>query len=102
MESSFHYSHPVGVYDKKAGAGLLYIILMKVIGEANFQRNRDLEKFLVDSGLYESEEDAKKKEVIWPLISLIAFVDCNSFVYFVGLVGGSADGKGREGSIPQS
>ncbi|KAJ0084986.1 hypothetical protein Patl1_29830 [Pistacia atlantica] len=83
MESSIHYSHPVGVSDSKAGAGLLDIILMKVIGEADFQRNRDLEKFLVDSGLYESEEDAKKKEI-------------------VGLVGGSADGKGREGSIPPS
>ncbi|KAJ0020357.1 hypothetical protein Pint_31239 [Pistacia integerrima] len=62
MESSIHYSHPVGVSDSKAGAGLLDIILMKVIGEADFQRNRDLEKFLVDSGLYESEEDAKKTE----------------------------------------
>ncbi|KAJ0020508.1 hypothetical protein Pint_31722 [Pistacia integerrima] len=47
MESSFHYSHPVGVSDTKAGAGLLDIILMKVIGEADFQRNRDLEKIVI-------------------------------------------------------
>ncbi|XP_031281773.1 uncharacterized protein LOC116140267 isoform X2 [Pistacia vera] len=45
MESSFHYSHPVGVSDSNARAELLDIILMKVIGEADFQRNRDLEKF---------------------------------------------------------
>ncbi|KAJ0086923.1 hypothetical protein Patl1_07160 [Pistacia atlantica] len=45
MESSFHYSHPVGASDSNAGAELLDIILMKVIGEADFQRNRDLVKF---------------------------------------------------------
>ncbi|KAJ0024803.1 hypothetical protein Pint_07067 [Pistacia integerrima] len=44
MESSFHYSHPVGASDSNAGAELLDIILMKVIGEADFQRNRDLVK----------------------------------------------------------
>ncbi|KAJ0090290.1 hypothetical protein Patl1_12964 [Pistacia atlantica] len=40
--------------------------------EADFQRNRDLEKFLVDSGLYASEEeDAKKKEVIGCLDQIV-------------------------------
>ncbi|XP_044463201.1 nuclear poly(A) polymerase 4 isoform X4 [Mangifera indica] len=40
--------------------------------EADFQRNRDLEKFLVDSGLYASEEeDAKKKEVIGRLDQIV-------------------------------
>uniref|UniRef100_A0A2P2MJE4 Nuclear polyA polymerase 4 isoform X2 n=1 Tax=Rhizophora mucronata TaxID=61149 RepID=A0A2P2MJE4_RHIMU len=30
--------------------------------EADKQRNRQLEKFLVESGLYESEEEAAKRE----------------------------------------
>ncbi|KAJ0024455.1 hypothetical protein Pint_07032 [Pistacia integerrima] len=44
FEFSDQGDHPVGVSDSNARAELLDIILMKVIGEADFQRNRDLEK----------------------------------------------------------
>ncbi|KAJ0087351.1 hypothetical protein Patl1_07157 [Pistacia atlantica] len=44
FEFSDQRDHPVGVSDSNAGAELLDIILTKVMGEADFQRNRDLKK----------------------------------------------------------